>query len=397
MTITEQTAETEVANSTPRRICVVLVVDDLGYGGAERQVVELANNMESDRFDVHVCALSAHVPLGSRLRDAQRRLHIIELGFRYDCRTVVRVARLLRDLRADIVHGYLFRAEIVSRLAGRLARTPVVLGSERNANQTFRRRNVLIYRLTAGCADAIIANSHAGAESNGRIFRRPRSDYRVVHNGVDTERFRPGDGAATRQRLGLVPPCLVIGVFANFKPQKNHAMLFRAFRQALGSHPEARLLLVGAEPADSRGRMNAYTVQMNALINELGIRDRCLFLGHQEGVEEIYRACDMTVLPSLHEGTPNVLLESMACGVPVVATDVCDNKYVVRDGEVGYLTSATDEGVMADRITSLLADGRLRREMGGRARGWVVEEFSTQRLAEKTAAVYMDLLGAVEV
>jgi len=369
------------------------VVDDLGYGGAERQVVELANNMDRSLFDVHVCALSNHVPLSKNLKDSPCRLHRIPKKNRIDITIVPRLAYLLWKLRADIVHGYLFSAEIASRLAGRLAGTKLVVGSERNANRAIRKSNVLVYRLTRRCVDIIVANSNAGAESNGRIFNRPTSDYRVVHNGVDTELFRPVDGTTIRQDLEMPLQYSVIGVFANFKKQKNHSMLFRAFKRVLESLPEARLVLIGDQPVDSRGRLNTYEAQLDRLVDDLGIRRRCIFLGHREDVEHLYPACDITVLPSLHEGTPNVLLESMACGVPVVTTNVCDNAYVVKDGETGFLVELDDIERMAESLQTLLVDDAMRQKMGQKGRDWVLAEFSSRRLAEKMEVVYMELLG----
>ncbi len=195
-----------------------------------------------------------------------------------------------------------------------------------------------------------------------------------------------------REKLALPPGCPVIGAFANFKQQKNHAMLFRAFRLVLDSFPDARLLLVGDRPVDSPDEAGSYQTQLDRLVDELQIRDRCLFLGHQKDVEHLYPACDVTALSSLHEGTPNVLLESMACGVPVVATDVCDNRYIIRDGEVVYLVAVGDEVTLADRMRFLLGNSSLRQEMGRNARRWVLEEFSSRRLAEKVEAVYLGLL-----
>lgn len=374
-------------------ICVLLVVDDLGYGGAERQVVELANNMDRDRFDIHVCALSNHIPLSNKLRDPALRLHTIRKKNRLDFTVVPRLARLLRTLKADIVHGYLFSAEIASRLAGHIAGTKLVVGSERNANRVITKRNILVYRLTWRWVDIIVANSNAGAESNARIFGRPLSDYRVVYNGVDTERFRHVDGSEIRQKLGIPIQCPVVGAFANFKKQKNHPMLFRAFNLVLQSFPDARLLLVGDQPVDIKGSLDGYRAQLDSLVDVLGIRHRCVFLGHQEDIEHLYSACDITALPSLHEGTPNVLLESMACGVPVVATNVCDNEYIVKDGEVGHLVAVGDEAGMAHRMESLLSNNALRQEMGRKGRNWVIEEFSSKRMADKMEAIYTDCLG----
>jgi glycosyltransferase involved in cell wall biosynthesis len=133
---------------------------------------------------------------------------------------------------------------------------------------------------------------------------------------------------------------------------------------------------------------------MDALVQRLGLTRHCHFLGNRDDVSRLYPACDVTVLPSRFEGTPNVLLESMACGVPVVATDVSDNSYVVPEGRAGYLVQLDDDEEMAERIARVLADNTARRAMGARARAWVEQEFSTARLAAKTAAVYQELLDA---
>ena len=106
---------------TNKRTCVVLVIDDLEYGGAQRQVIELANNIDPERFEVHVCALSNYVPLGKRLKDSERRLHTVPKMNKFDFTVVPRLARLLKSVNADVVHSYLFSADIASRLAGRLA------------------------------------------------------------------------------------------------------------------------------------------------------------------------------------------------------------------------------------------------------------------------------------
>jgi len=379
---------------TKRRICVVLVIDDLGFGGAERQVVELANNMDSNCYEVHICSLSDHLPLRNQLKDFEDRLHIITRKGRFDFTVVPRLARLLRKLNADIVHGYMFSAEIASRLAGRMAGTELVIGSERNANRLeIGKINILAHKLTHKCVDIIIANSKAGAEYNGKIFGRPSSDYRVVHNGVNIERFRPIDGRMTRQKMGIPFQCPVFGAFANFKKQKNHSMLFRAFERVLAFLPEARLLLVGDQPTDSRGRLNNYRAQLDRLVKDLMIGHRCIFLGHQDHTEHLYPVCDITVLSSLHEGTPNVLLESMACGVPVVATNVCDNSYVVKDGQTGFLVELDDVEGMGERLRTLMADDAMRQKMGREARNWVAAEFSLSQLARRTEAAYLEGLN----
>ena len=172
----------------------VVATSDLEFGGAQRQVIELCNQMNPARFEMHVCSLSNYVPLAGSLRDRERRFHQVLRRFRFDWTVVPRLVRLLKNLKADVVHGFLFDAEIASRLAGRLAGVAVI-GSERNTDYRVKKLDYLAYRATGWCRDLTIATSNAGADFNSRVFHLPRATYRVVHNGVDTMRFQPGDGA----------------------------------------------------------------------------------------------------------------------------------------------------------------------------------------------------------
>jgi glycosyltransferase involved in cell wall biosynthesis len=374
---------------------VVLVIDNLEYGGAQRQVIELANHIDPSRFDVHICSLSEYVPLADRMVDRERRLHVITKQWKYDVTVVPRLATLLHRLKADIVHGYLFAAEIAARLAGRLARTPLIFGSERNTDYHLKRRQLLTYRLTRDCMDLLVANSNAGAQFDCRLLGYYPSQCRVIHNGVDTQRFRPHDEQAFRHELGIGNQEFVVGMFASFKKQKNHQLLFCAARRVLQRLPQTRLLLVGDELYGGMYGSDDYKRDMDRLVDELAIRERCLFLGNRRDVERLYCVCDLTVLPSLFEGTPNVALESMACGVPVIATQVSDNSLIIPDGRVGYVIPLGDEVALSERICQLLEDSAQRLQMGREARTWVEAEFSIARLIDKTAKVYQDALDSL--
>lgn len=375
---------------------LAIVIDNLEYGGAQRQVVELANHLDPSHFDVHICALSDYVPLAEALTDRERRLHVIAKRGKYDVTVVPRLAILLYRLKADIVHGYLFASEIAARLAGRLARTPLIFGSERNTDYLLKRRQLLTYRLTRGCMDLVVANSHCGADFDCRLFGYHPSQCRVIHNGVDTQRFRPHDERALRRELGICDDELVVGMFASFKKQKNHAMFLGAARLVLERLPQTRLLLVGDELHGGLYGSDAYKREVDRLVDELNLRERCLFLGNRLDVDRLYCVCDLTVLSSFFEGTPNVALESMACGVPVIATQVSDNVQVIPDGRVGYTVPLGDEEALCERICELLQDGALRRQMGLEARAWAESEFSILRLVEKTAHVYQDAINSLD-
>lgn len=369
----------------------MIVISGLGFGGAERQVVELVNNSDPGKIDLRVCSLSAAVPLAAQLRDASR-LHIIAKRGRYDLTVVARLAWYLRKQRIDIVHGWLFDAEIAAALAGRLARVRAVVGSERNTEYVFSSVQRLAYRLTRSCFDRIVANSEAGAAFNRRALGFAADKYRVVRNGVDTGRFRPMDQRAARAALGLQESQPIIGMFASFKQQKNHPLLLRAAQQVLLQYPGAQFMFVGGSIAGDWQGSGAYAQEVCSLADTLGIASACRFMGTREDLPELYAACDLTVLPSLHEGTPNTVLESMACARPVVITDVADNARVAPHGQVGCIVPAGDQQALAAAIVALLNEPLRRAQLGQRARVWAEQEFSLPALSSNMLAVYRELL-----
>jgi glycosyltransferase involved in cell wall biosynthesis len=374
---------------------VLLVISNLEFGGAQRQVVEVANAFDPARVAVKICSLSPFVPLADTLQHRNERLVVLNKHFKFDVSVISRLASLLRAFRADVVHSYLFDADVAARVAGRLAGTPLIVGSERNTDYRLKPRQLAAFRLTRRCVDLIIANSQAGAQFNYTLLGHDPSMYRVLYNGVDTVRFGPGDGLEIRRELGLSDDEPVVGMFASFKEQKNHPLFFGAAQRLLRRIPDARILLVGDELLGGMHGSHDYKQRMDRQIDDLGLRSRTLCVGNRRDVERVYRACDVTVLPSLFEGTPNVALESMACGVPVVVTDVADNRLIVPDGEVGFVVPLGDEDALAARLVEVLSQPGLRARMRAQARSWVESRFSTDRLATRTEAIYREGLEQV--
>jgi glycosyltransferase involved in cell wall biosynthesis len=367
----------------------VVVISSLEFGGAQRQVVELVNNIDPAACRLHPVSLSPFMPLTSSLRAGTAPVRCVPRRFRFDFTVVPRLAKVLRETRADVVHGVLFDATIAARLAGRLVRRAAVIDSERNTGYSIKRSEFSALRATQRWNDLTIANSRAGAEFNSGLFGRPMDRYRVVHNGVDVERFQPRASDSIRRELGLGDQ-LVVGMVASFKPQKNHLVWLRAARQVLARVPNLKLLFIGDELHKGSADSTAFKKTIIGMVAALGLENHCLFLGNKTDVEKYYGACAITVLPSLFEGTPNVALESMACGVPVVASDISDNAYIIRDGQTGYIVPVNDEVALADRVTMLLLNPALREKMALQARNWVTAEFSCQRMAEKMVAVYRE-------
>jgi glycosyltransferase involved in cell wall biosynthesis len=376
------------AERSPSAVNVMLLVSSLEAGGAERQVVELVRSLDRRRFSPLVCSLSDRVPLARHLPDPDRELVIVRKRWTYDATAILRVGRVARAHGISIVHAFLFDAEMVARSLRRAGVVPVMIGSERNSDYALSRFKTACLRGTSGWLDALVANSDAGRRFSIRTFGVEPGRVHVIRNGVDVERFRRADGRAMRASLGVAPRAPLVGMIASFKRQKRHEDFFRAARLVLEQIPEARFVCVGEPLADNQQGAADYHREMRQIVDSLGLAGRIGFPGGQDDMAAVYSACDLTVLPSSREGTPNVLLESMACEVPVVATNVADNAAIVPHGRVGLIVPPGDVNGLAGAIIDLLGNPGRRESMGSAAREWVLQEFSTAALARRTEAIY---------
>ncbi len=370
-------------------IGVVLLTSSLERGGAERQVVELANGLDDSRFRVTVCSLSNENPLAADLRDTNERFVVLPKTRKFDLALIARTARLLASLKTAVVHSFMFDAEIVGRLAGRLARVPAVICSNRCPHLGRARFKRWVARFTEPCFDVMIANSWAGFEYERDHQRVDAAKLCVIPNGVDTEVFHPGEAIELRREFDIPPAAPVIGMFAHFRGNKDHATLIEAAAMVLKKHHDARFLLVGGSDGDHENSLHGKT---RAAVSRLDIADRVIFAGARSDIPELCRLIDIKVLSTHFEGTPNVVLEAMASGRPVIASNVSDNARLIIDGRTGFVVPPRDASAMADRIARLIADPALRRDMGAAGRLRAEEEYSVEALSRRTSDVYLSVL-----
>ncbi len=384
--------QTQEPQKTAKTV-VALVIPSLCYGGAERQVVEIARHLDRSRFEVHIITLSDYTPLLPESDELRKSLHVIKKRGRFDFTVIWRLARELKRLNVEVAHAFLFYAEVATRLAARMVGVKPVIGSERNTDYKMAWYHWRSLHLTRNLVDAVIANSRAGARFHGNLYGLPDSRYQVVYNGVDIQRFRPRDKAACKISLGFDKETIVIGMFASFKRQKNHLQLFMAMENIAKKYPNAYLLLAGDTLMADYGDTLEYKRQVMEVMKECGIESITKILGNRTDVEMLYPACDFTVLPSFREGTPNVVLESLACGVPVVVTDISDNAHLVTDGEEGYVVPPNDVVALSSRLEAMCESAELRKTMARNARQTAEQRLSTQVMSANIASAYESIIA----
>ena len=367
---------------------VLYVVDHLKFGGAQTHLVQLLSKLDRRRFAPLVCALKPH----GELRPVVEAMGVVVLDGGLG-RTLMgpsgigvvrRLARILRQYRVDIVHSYLFHPNIVAPIAARLAGTRAAVVSKRSLDRypSFPVRCAV--RLGNALADRVMVNADAIGRFVAAEERCPPAKMVLIPNGVRDEALRPaGDGSAKRAELGLPRDSRVIGAVSRLEWKKGLRHLLEAMPRIVDSVPEARLVVAG------EGTLRP---ELTALAASLGIGDRLQLLGSRADTIELLAAFDVFVLPSVVEGMSNALIEAMAVGRPVVATDVGGNPEVVVDGETGLIVPPADPHALAAAVVKLLEAPELAVEMGAAGRRRVLEHYQIDVMTRRIEALYDSLL-----
>lgn len=374
-------------------IRILHVVDSLGKGGLENGLVNLISRLDRQRFEHVVCAMRRLGPNAERLEAAGARVVCLagQTGTRFQIRTLIRT---IREVSPDLVHSRNWAA-IEAVLAGKWAGARGVIhgehGLEADTAKTEPWRRNCFRRLAFEAADRVLSVSNQLRDLHARRTGFPARRITVIHNGVDSERFRPEPSlrARVRAELGIAEDQYCIGCVGNLTPVKDYGTALRAIGALDKACKDWRLLVIG-EGAE-RGQLEEF-VQGHP-----EWKDRVSFMGLSHRVPELLAAMDVYVLSSVIEGISNSLLEAMASGLPVVATAVGGNPEVVVDGESGLLFPAGDFNGLAAHLLSLRQQPELRARLSRQARRRVREEFSIDSMVRSYQEVYEGLTATAPV
>jgi glycosyltransferase involved in cell wall biosynthesis len=361
----------------PRPIRVLLAINTLDRGGAERQLVELANGLDRARFEVSVACVVRGGPLGEELAASGIPVSV------FDARGPLGLYRLTRHIRRvapDIVHTFLFGSNVIGTLAAKTAGVPIVITSRRSLGffKDGRPHYALFQSLANRFTDVVVANSEAVRQDTLRRERLDPAKVRLIANGVDVDRFtNPPLTPAIRTTLGLGPGPLVV-VVANLIPYKGLDYFVDAWGEVVRSMPAARAVVVGDGPA--RADLEARATKMG---------DSIRFIGSRDDVATVLAAADLVVQSSLYEGFPNAMLEAMAAGRPVVATAVGGTAEAVVAERTGVLVPPRDSAALAAAMVRLLGDRDLAERFGRAGQARVSSEFSVSQMVRRYADLYM--------
>jgi glycosyltransferase involved in cell wall biosynthesis len=351
---------------------VVLLLQDLFFGGTQRHTLELARGLNPTRFQTEIWVMRS----GDDFVPLARRWH---LSLKWLGRSpfvgpdsLVRLGWNLKNQPVDLLMLLTGVPNIWGRLLGCLTKVPLIVGNLRGTGSPERNFEKWLWPL----ADHFSCNAAILKKIMMDRFPIPDDRITVIHNGVSLDDFRPASGFLPVNKQ-------VVLCIARFVPEKDHETLIAAFSQVAARHPEAELWLVG----DGPGRQAIHRLATRRIPPR-----QLRLLPGQSDIASLLRQSSLLVLSSTHEGLPNVVLEAMASGLPVVATHVGGLPEVVQQGETGWLVAPKDVPALADAVSHLLAHDQVRTAFGQAGRKRAERRFSLASMIQQHEDLFLQLL-----
>lgn len=347
---------------------ILHVVNSLDPGGMENGVVNLTRGLEARGFESHVACLERRGAFSGRLPGSSKTF-LLGKTRGFSPVAAWRLSRTIAQLRPDVVHSHNIGPLIYTGLARLLGRrVPWVHGehSQLTEEEQQPRRLRQRRRWYRGCHT--IHTVSLAMREELIAFGFPAEKIVAIANGVDTERFAPGDRIAARNAFSIPGDALCIGIVGRFGPFKRHLQLIEAFEKIVAQFPHARLLIAGgggSEEATVTHRVEASPYR--PLIH---------LLGFQADPRLCYQALDLLAVPSVNEGLSNVTLEAMASGVPALARSGCGHDQIITPGEDGWIESMESPEALARSLSEILAEPVRLVDFGRNARKKVTSVFS---------------------
>ena len=365
-----------------RPINVALVNGQLTYGGAERQLYELAICLNKSKFNpIIFCLSEADYPFGKMLRNKGIKVYTLKRRGHFDPFRVIKLAQLFKKEKINLVHSFLHIPNAYSCAACWISRTNNFIASVRSREINRPPLFKLIDRWTLRRSIAVITNSRKGKNFINSFFSFDEDKIETIYNGINIREFELCN-SSIRKEFGIDEKSKIVSMIAKATWAKNIPLFLEMTKQVTRRISNVFFLLVGKN------------LTKNFIKKKFGIsvEKNVLTLGEREDIINILNGTDIFVLTSRTEGLPNVIMEAMAAGKSVVATNVGGVPELVVDGETGYLVPSNNVEELSKAINKLLDNPKGAKRMGEKGKERVKKFFSMERMVQEMETMYLSLL-----
>jgi len=365
---------------------LMFVVPCFGFGGLEQVVINIVEGLDRSRYNPSFCSLLTPVPeMFEKIKALDLPCYVLDKGEGFNYRLPFRIARLLRTNDIDLINAHDIGATLFAAFATRLAGNGKIVHTDHSQILT-KRKFMPIYRWVLRRQ---VAYSITVSEDLRRFliskFGLEAERIVTIPNGIDIDRFAgERDTSYLYREFGIDAKARIIGSVGRLTEQKGMRYLIEAFGAINREAPDARLVIVG--DGELRGRLEE-------LANVLSIRDKVVFTGIRKDMPELLDLFEIFVLPSLWEGQPLTIVEAMAAGKPIVATDVGGNAEILESGRYGVIVPPESPAALADAVLGLLRDQSAAGQMGADARAYCARELSSVSMVRRYERVYKAVLS----
>jgi glycosyltransferase involved in cell wall biosynthesis len=373
------------------RIKILKFLTLFAVGGTERQFTYVTRSLDRSRFDVRVGCLARKGEFLKEIEALDIPISEYRISSLYGAATFSRQWRFAQDLRREgvrLVHAYGFYPNVFSIPSARLAGCVTVASVRDTGVFTDRIRLKTLFQKTAcRLADRVVANSTAVRDWLINLGLK-ENHIEVIPNGIAVPAEPPQClDFKLRRQLEIPPSAPVIAAVCRLNQNKGIEYFLESAAAVSRWFPEARFLIVGSSYFDPQ-----YKPRLESLAAQLNLGDRVIFTGERNDVPQLLQEINLSILPSLSEGLSNALLEAMAAGLPVVATNVGGNPEVVQHGRTGLLVPARDSAALGQAIIRILESPELARQFGKAGFERVRNHFSLTATVRRTENLYLELL-----
>jgi glycosyltransferase involved in cell wall biosynthesis len=358
---------------------IVIIIDSLARGGAEKQAVLSAIALRRLGQEVELISCNEANDFKILIERNAIPVHVVTNGWPLKVGRVASLTRLLRRAACDVVHCFKSGTSSYGRVAATLAGVHQIFGGVRDEMRDRLLLRVL-HRVVNIWTSKWIVNSRGCKKKLINQFRVEPENIFVVPNGIDLEDFQSNlTVEQAKIKFGFDRNVPVVSILANLRPEKNHKMFLRVAKKLLDSSVAATFVVAGDGPLRE---------ELAETCQSMGISDSIRFLGRCDEVADLLRATDIVAMTSLHESLPNALIEAGAMGVPCVSTDCGSVAEIILDGLNGFVVRKNDDDGMVESIMSLISNPDLRLRMGQEARKQVAAKYALDILGNNLLEVY---------